>query len=116
MQRKDDMMETYNPDILKAFHTLWDAFPGPVRLIDKSHKIIAANNIAQEKGFIPDKCCATVGEPCSHRGCKSALMLKTGLAQIDRPSIDRVRGWIPLAGYPDIYVHFTLMLPEENNQ
>lgn len=103
-----------NPEVIEAFHMCWDAFPGAVRLIDKAHRILASNNCAKEKGFLPGVYCATIGEPCSHKGCKSAKMIKTKTAQTDRPTYDRIRGWIPLQGYPDIYVHYTLELPEVN--
>lgn len=107
------MDEMNEQELLKQFHVFWDEFPGPVRLIDKNHRVIASNGIAEKKGFIAGVCCAAVGEPCSHRGCKASLMLKSGKAQTDRPANDRIRGWVPLQGYPNVYVHYTLTLPED---
>ena len=36
-----------------SFHEMWDAFPGMARLINSKHEILAANDIAINKGFIP---------------------------------------------------------------
>lgn len=99
--------------LIEEFHKMWDAFPGPVRLIDQQHTILAANPLAIEKGFIAGICCAKVGEPSSHKGCKSAALMKTGCAQTDRPASDRIRGWVPVKDHPNIYVHYTLMIPQE---
>jgi hypothetical protein len=32
---------------------MWDAFPGMARLINSKHEILASNQNAQEKGYIP---------------------------------------------------------------
>ncbi|MGX8833603.1 hypothetical protein ACWG0P_05255 [Amedibacillus sp. YH-ame6] len=102
-------------EIITAFHCMWDAFPGPVRLIDKTHIVLAANPIADEKGFKVGVCCARVGDPSSHRGCKSAQLLKTRSAQCDRPEKNRIRGWVPVKGFDSVYVHYTLQLSDEEN-
>lgn len=101
-------------EIIAAFHCMWDGFPGPVRLIDNTHTILAVNSLADEKGFKVGVCCARVGDPSTHRGCKSAQLLKSKQAQSDRPEKGRIRGWVPIKGYDSIYVHYTLQLPEEN--
>lgn len=101
--------------IIESFHNMWDEFPGPVRLIDKKHNIVAINTIAEEKGFLVGLCCAKVGEACAHIGCKANVMFKCGYAQIDKPGKDRIRGWIPIRGNEDLYVHFSLTLPEDHS-
>lgn len=101
-------------ELIEAFHMLWDNFPGPVRLINRNHMVVAANPLAMEKGFVVGCCCARVGEPSSHKGCKAADMIKTGCAKQDRPDSDRIRGWIPLLDHTELYVHYTMMIPKES--
>lgn len=101
------------PDsLIHAFHELWDAFPGPVRLIDKYHHIHAANDAAAAKGFLPNTICARVGNPSIHRGCLFSKTQKEKKAHTDRPSPQSMRGWVPIAGYPDFYIHFTISVPD----
>ena len=98
-------------EVIKAFHLMWDAFPGMARLIDRWHRVIAANPIAQSKGFVPDVLCAKVASPDIHKKCKMAVTLKTGEAHADRVIEDRIRGWQPVPDYPDLVVHFAIMIP-----
>ena len=53
-------------NLVKSFHEMWDAFPGMARLISSNHEILAANDIAVNRGFIPGATCARVGKPESH--------------------------------------------------
>ena len=102
-----------NDEIILAFHQMWDSFPGIARLINNRHIILASNKTAEEKGFTEGIVCARVGAPESHKGCMANLTLKTQTAQLDRMLKDRIRGWIPLEGHKDLFVHFTLPIPEE---
>ncbi len=43
---------------------------------------------------------------------KGNHMLSTQTAQIDRPIPEKIRAWVPIDGYPDVVVHFSVMLPE----
>ncbi|QJA08615.1 hypothetical protein HF520_06515 [Romboutsia sp. CE17] len=43
-------------------------------------------------------------------------MFKTGHAQTDRVLHDRVRGWMPVVGYPELMIHFTVMIPENEEE
>ena len=95
------------------FHRMWDGFPGLARLIDRNHHVIAANPVALEKGFAPGCVCAKVGAPEIHRQCKLIKLFQTGEAQTDNVIEDRIRGWMPVEGYPDLSVHFAVMIPEE---
>ena len=101
-------------EVIGMFHRMWDGFPGLARLIDRNHHVIAANPVALEKGFAPGCVCAKVGAPEIHRGCKLSEMFRTGEARTDRVIPDRVRGWMPVEGYPDLCVHFAVMIPGEN--
>lgn len=101
-------------ELIAAFHRTWDTFPGPARLIDNKHNIQESNPSAEKLGFTSGAICAKVGDPKSHRGCKMSLMFKTGLPQTDQVISGRVRGWIPVKGFPDFCIHFTLPIPENN--
>ena len=39
--------------LIESFHEMWDAFPGMARLINSKHEILASNQNAQDKGYIP---------------------------------------------------------------
>ena len=103
-------------EVIDSFHQMWDGFPGIARLIDKNHCIIASNDLAIEKGFEIGNICAKVGLPETHKGCKMVKMFKTGQAQTDRVLNDRIRGWMTVAGYPELMVHFTMMIPENEEE
>ena len=98
--------------LIQAFHLMWDNFPGMARLINKKHIVLAANSIAEKKGFIPGTLCAKVNAPDIQRGCKMAAAFKTGQAKVDTLLGDRLRGWLPVEGHPDVLVHFAIMLPD----
>lgn len=99
---------------LKAeFHQTYDYFPGVARLIDRQHKILAANIKAQKAGFKEGMICAKIGTPESHRECKFEKMFETGKAQTDHAIPDKIRGWYPIEGFPDVCIHFGLPLPED---
>ncbi|WP_278324778.1 hypothetical protein [Clostridium pasteurianum] len=40
-------------------------------------------------------------------------MLKTQTAQLDRPAEDKIREWIPVEGYEELFVQFTLTIPQK---
>ena len=102
--------------IILAFHQMWDGFPGSARLINSRHVIIASNKTAEENGFTEGIVCARVGSPELHKGCMANHALKTKTTQIDRKLDDRIRGWSPLEGYDDLFVHFTLPIPKKINE
>ena len=98
---------------VSAFHMMWDEFPGMARLIDDKHVVIAANPFAEERGFVEGVVCVKLGDPAIHKGCKHHAMFKSGKAQWDHVMEDRVRGWMPVKGHPDLCVHFAISIPEE---
>ena len=100
--------------LIEAFHQTWDAFPGVTRLIGKGDLVLASNKAAEAAGLTAGQICARMGAPESHRGCRKALALRTQTSQIDRPAEGKIRGWIPVAGYPEVVVHFSLALPDVN--
>ncbi|MGA3086164.1 MAG: hypothetical protein ABSE95_15435 [Thermodesulfobacteriota bacterium] len=40
-----------NPEILKAFHLMWDMFPTPVFLLKKDRAIVDFNQTARDRGL-----------------------------------------------------------------
>jgi hypothetical protein len=95
--------------IIEAFHTMWDNFPGAVRLISKNRIVLAANEIALSRGYEVGKTCVTVGDPKQHmKFCRlnEAFVTKktTEIAGTD----GKVRYWIPVNGCEDIVVHVTV--------
>lgn len=98
--------------MIEMFHMMWDGFPGLARLIDKKHMILAANQTAIAAGFEPGLCCAKVSTAENHRGCLAGQLLQTGIGQTDRRTENKIRGWIPVKGREDLFVHYTLVLPE----
>ena len=99
--------------LIASFHRTWDAFPGIARLIDRQHRILASNPMAEKAGFIVGAMCAKIGEPASHRGCKMGKMFETGKSQTDQVLPGRIRGWFPVEGFPDFCIHFGLPILEE---
>lgn len=100
-------------ELIVAFHRTWDAFPGIARLIDRQHRILASNPMAEKAGFIVGAMCAKIGEPASHKGCKMRKMFETGKSQTDQVLPGRIRGWFPVEGFPDFCIHFGLPISEE---
>ena len=99
-------------ELIRAFHLTWDAFPGTARLIDKGNHVLAVNQAAAAAGLTEGQVCAKIGAPESHRGCRKALALSTQTAQVDRPIENKIRAWVPVEGYPEVVVHFSVILPE----
>ena len=109
------MDEAKYEELIAAFHKTWELFPGQARLIDRTNRVIAVNAFAAKNGRTPGEICAKFGKPESHMGCRKKEALDTGEGKLDRPFAERVRGWVPLEGYPDIVVHFSLAVPEVNS-
>ncbi len=101
-------------EAIAAFHLMWDGFPGVARLIDRKNQVIAVNPFAEQAGLEAGQLCVQAGSPESHRGCRKAAALKERTGQVDRPAEEKVRGWLPIEGYPDLVVHFSLRIPEKN--
>jgi hypothetical protein len=98
--------------VIQSFHQMWDGFPGLARLINEKHIVLASNKAAQEKGFTEGVICAKVPTAEAHKGCLAHVMLKTQTAQFDRTATEKIRGWMPVQGYSDLFIHFTLAIPE----
>ncbi len=108
MEQNDKRYE----ELIRAFHLTWDAFPDTARLIDKGNHVLAVNQAAA--GLTEGQVCAKTGAPESHRGCRKALALSMRTTQVDRPIENKLRTWVPLEEYPEVVVHFSVMLLECN--
>ena len=100
--------------IIQAFHLMWDGFPGAARLINKNYIIIAANQAAIANGHGPGICCAKMPSPTKHRGCKAQKTLNEQKGYVDHPLDNSLRGWVPLAENSELFVHFSLKVPEKD--
>lgn len=58
--------------------------------------------------------CAKFGAPESHKGCLKSDALQEKVAKVDRPNEGKVRGWLPIEGYENVVVHFSLGIPQVN--
>ncbi len=103
-------------EVIRAFRLMWENFPGMARIVDKGHRVIAANAAARAMGFEPGVLCSRVAPPQIHKKCRMAVTLKTGRAHTDRVIEDRIRGWQPVPGHPDLVVHFAIAIPEADPQ
>ena len=63
----------------EAFHLMYDGLPEPVQLCHKTYRVVAVNPACAAYGLHTEK---TENSPCA------------------------TTFWIPVAGYPDYYVHF----------
>ena len=98
-------------ELSKAFHLLCDAFPEPMTLCHRSHRVIAVNPAAEKYGRTAGSNCAR-GCPALKAGlCRQAHMVKKEKATW-RHLPDTGNGhpstsyWIPVSGHPDYYWHF----------
>lgn len=109
------MEKQYQVDdgLLQAFHLMYDNFPEPVQLTHKSRTILAINPAGKAAGKDVGLVCAKLGPPEGHKICQANKALKdqkTTWAYVDAtPTGGRkfVTFWLPIAGYPDFYIHFS---------
>lgn len=108
MERKHPLPST----AMDAFHMMWGNFPESVLLIHKSREIIAQNKAADVMGVLkPGMKCSSVGTPETHKGClANKALAKKKAAHVFIPLDDghAVGFWIPLEGYPEYYLHFSV--------
>lgn len=97
---------------LEAFHRMWDGFPTCVRMIHRSHEVLAINDTAAGLGFKVGERCNEDGNPQRHAGCKAGLALHTQKAQVQNTPAGRIKFWLPLEGYPEVYIHFSVASAE----
>jgi hypothetical protein len=106
-----------NPDILKAFHLMWDAFPSSTLLLTRNRTIQACNQAAVEKGFAVGMKCFQLSSNGVHNFCRANAALDNGVAEQSvgyRAAAKKVNNsyWLPIAGEKDLFVHVTIDISE----
>lgn len=98
-------------EIHRNFHLFWDNYPFPVMLVHKDRTILDRSPLAEAAGCVIGTRCIDRGNREAHKGCLAdqALRQQTGKrAVVNLPEIGLVIDsyWIPLAGHPEVFVHF----------
>jgi hypothetical protein len=97
--------------VIDAFHMMWGNFPAPARLIHKSRKVLALNEIAKGTGMEVGVPCFEFGNPESHKSCNANGALSSGKGQ--RMNVEqgsKIKFWSPVEGCPDVFVHFSILV------
>src|SRR5271157_10803 len=98
-----------NPDILKAFHLMWDIFPATVLLVTRDRTVRACNQSATERGLRLGMKCFQLSSDGVHKHCKANVALDEGTAQrtvVYSPAAQKVNNsWLPVSGEKDLFVH-----------
>ncbi len=96
-------------NILQAFHLMWDNFPEPVMVTQKSREIVAVNKKAAELGLKVGVKCSSIGKPENHKGCQCNKAIETGepiSCTYDGPFGKAYGYWLPISEKPEWVVHF----------
>lgn len=98
--------------VIEAFKLMWGSFPEPVMLIHKNREILAVNELCSNWGTTPGVKCIELGSsPEAHKGCMAneALATQTAKVAIGEFVGKEIRSyWVPVTGYPDIFLHFSI--------
>lgn len=95
--------------VVEAFHLMWGNFPEPVMLVHKSREILAVNEACSNFGGVAGTKCSDKGSPEQHKGClanKALATQKTTYSKNKSGEKEVIGYWMPLTGYPEIFVHF----------
>jgi hypothetical protein len=95
--------------IVEAFHLMWGNFPEPVMLVHKTREILAVNEACSKAGGQVGIKCSSIGSPENHKRCRANQALASQQAAYSKTESNGktvIGFWIPVAGQPDIYVHF----------
>ncbi|MCR4667352.1 MAG: hypothetical protein K5657_08695 [Desulfovibrio sp.] len=98
-------------EVLSAFHAMWDNFPEPVTITQKSREIVAVNKAAADLGLKAGIKCSSIGKPEDHKGClcNRAIDTCTGIGVSYEGPFGRTYGfWIPISGRPDWVLHYSV--------
>ena len=60
---QEQLNSVINPDILQAFHLMWDIFPATVLLVTRDRTVRACNQSATERGFRLGMKCFQLSSP-----------------------------------------------------
>ncbi len=99
-------------EIISAFHAMWDDFPEPVTMTQRSREMIAVNKAAEKAGLKPGIKCSSIGRPEDHRGCLCNRAIDSGqpigVHYEDGPFGQAYGYWIPLSVRPEWVLHFSV--------
>jgi hypothetical protein len=94
--------------LIEAFHLMWGNFPEPVMLVHQTREILAVNEAFSKLGVVAGIKCSSIGAPENHKGCLANKALASRQATYSKSDLNGktvIGFWIPVADYPDIYVH-----------
>ena len=98
-------------ELIGAFHAMWDNFPEPVTITQKSREIIAVNTAAEQFGLKPGIKCSSIGKPEDHKGCLCNKAVDSNQAigvSYEGPFGTAYGYWIPVSGRPEWILHFSV--------
>jgi hypothetical protein len=109
----EQVLAAINPDILKAFHLMWDVFPGTALLVRRDRSIVACNHSATERGLRLGMKCFQLSSEGIHKHCLANAALDEGTAKgtaVYSPVAKKVNNsfWLPIAGEKDLFVHIVI--------
>ena len=107
---QEQIQSAINPEVLKAFHLMWDAFPSQALLVTRDRTVVACNQAATKRGFQPGMKCFQLSADRIHKHCLANPALEEGAGQqtvVYSPVTKKVNNsiWLPLAGEPNLFVH-----------
>ncbi|MCR5756826.1 MAG: hypothetical protein K6F95_02840 [Selenomonas sp.] len=98
-------------EVIQAFHAMWDKFPEPVTITQRSREIIAVNKKAAEFGLKPGIKCSSIGKPEDHKGClcNKAIDENEAIGVAYEGPYGKAYGyWVPVAERPEWILHFSV--------
>ena len=109
----EQIQSAINPDVLKAFHLMRDAFPSSALLVTRNRTIQACNQAAVEKGLAVGMKCFQLTSDGVHSFCRANAALDNGVAEQSvgyRAATNKVNNsfWLPIAGEKDLFVHVVI--------
>ena len=109
----EQIQSAINPEMLKAFHLMWDEFPSQALLVTKDRTVVACNHAATKRGFQPGMKCFQLSTDRVHKHCLAIPALEQGTGQqtvVYSPVTKKVYNsiWVPLAGEKNLFVHTVL--------
>lgn len=97
-------------ELIKAFHTTWDNYPGGVFLLSRKHEIVALNKKAVALGCQENVPCFSLnGNSKVCRWCKASKAMKTGepvreVTYVKERNTVYDSFWIPISD--EYFIHF----------
>ena len=98
-------------EIISAFHAMWDNFPEPVTITQRSREMIAVNKAAEKAGLKPGIKCSSIGRPEDHKGClcNKAIDTRQTIAVTYEGPYGKAYGyWMPIPERPEWIIHFSV--------